>query len=287
VRVLGITSSYRRLGNTDILLRAALMRIKELGGDVAAICLPRLELKICKACYHCFWEDCMIQDDVEWVYDEMEKSDALIISTPTYILSIPGALKLLVDRLLSLYRRGDIFLGRPAGLIVAYGVEGWSGLALENTSTFLLATGYRIVDFIKVRAAIPGEVLLMDDIISRARLLGERVYKAASGEATSPIYTKENCCPICGSEALHIIKDKVRCPLCDIEGQIELIDGEVKVMFPKDAYEKSRWSKERRMEHLEYLVSSVNEYMDVKDQILERTKEFLAFNPYIKPEEYK
>lgn len=284
MRILGIASSYRILGNTDILMRAALMRAKELGADVAAICLPRLELKFCKACYHCFWEDCGINDDVEWVFDEMEKSDGVIISTPTYILSIPGALKLLIDRLLSLYRREDAFEGRPAGVMVAYGVKGWSGLALETTSTFLLSAGYRIVDILKVRAAVPGEVLLMDSVIERARSLGERVYRAAASGSQPSIEIEGNRCPVCGSDALIIGDETVKCPICDITGKIYFSDGKVKIDFPDEAYENSRWSKDRRLEHLEYLVSSVNEYMDLRGEILKRVSAYKEFNPYIKPD---
>lgn len=281
MKILGLVASYRKFGNTDILMRAALMKAKELGAEVSAIRLTDLSIKICKACYHCFWEPCRIDDDVDWVYDEMISSDAVIISSPTYILTMPGILKLLIDRVLSLYNKADKFKGKVAAVMVAYGIEGWAGNTLSLISSFLLNLGYNIIDRLVVRAAWPGEVLI-NNTIKRAKEIGEKIVYALKGKYDVKYTSSNYSCPICGSEALMILpNNRVKCIYCDLTGDLLCTNGKIIVKFPDNPYENSRWTDKRKLEHINTIIKSIQEYREYRDKVKNLINIYRNFNPYI------
>ena len=66
MKILGLVGSYRRLGNTEVLVKEALMEAQRLGAEVDILRLTDLEIKPCKGCMACVFkqEECRIQD--EW-----------------------------------------------------------------------------------------------------------------------------------------------------------------------------------------------------------------------------
>ncbi len=285
MKILGLEASYRKLGNSDLLLRIALRRAKELGADVYAIRLPEYIIKPCKACYHCFWEECNLNDDANWILNQIVSSDALIISTPTYVFAVPGILKLLIDRVLCLYSKAEKLVGKPAAIIVTYGIEGWSGNTLSTLSAFLLSLGFHIVDRIIVRAAWPGEVLLNKSVIQKAKKVGEEIANSLSKELKQGYTKSEYNCPLCGADTLMILPNcKVKCIYCDLVGELLIKDGKVIIKFPERPYKESRWSKERRNEHIKKILNSIDEYLVYRDKVSKLIANYKEFDPYIKRE---
>jgi len=282
LRVLGIITSYRRLGNTEILVKEALLEAQKLGAEVHAIRLPKLTVKVCKACYHCFYEECKLGDDVDWVFEEIAKSDAVVLGTPTYILSVPGILKMVMDRVLSLFPKAERFRRKPAALIVTAGLRGWEGFAVPMASLFLLIQGFRIIDRLVAYATGPGEILMDEEVIGRAREMGAKIIRALKGEKILP-KTEENECPICGSRALEIRGDVARCPICDLTGKIEISNGRIRIKFPEDPYEHSKWTEEEWREHFEWLKWTVQEYFRKRSQIEQLRAKYASFDPFISP----
>jgi multimeric flavodoxin WrbA len=54
LKVLGLIGSYRKLGNTEVLVKEALMEAQKLGADVDALHLTDLKIEPCKGCMLAF-----------------------------------------------------------------------------------------------------------------------------------------------------------------------------------------------------------------------------------------
>ena len=99
IRILGISASPRRGGNTEILLDAALSGAASAGASVEKIVLDELCLRPCQGCDACAKNlGCVIKDDMRRVYKKVSGSDALIVASPIYFGSLSAQVKIMIDR---------------------------------------------------------------------------------------------------------------------------------------------------------------------------------------------
>jgi len=106
-KVLSLCGSARKGGNTDLLLREVARGAEEMGASVETIFLSDLAIKPCTGCTHCkSHEECIIQDDMPMLLDEVLQSSAVVIASPVYMGQVTGQTKIFIDRLYQL-RRGD------------------------------------------------------------------------------------------------------------------------------------------------------------------------------------
>ena len=105
-RVLIISSSPRKNGNSDTLCHSFAHGAKENGNEVIEIFTNNKEIHYCKGCGYCSNHDsCCQHDDMAEIIDEIMKSDVIIFSSPIYFYSISGQLKTLIDRLVAVYTK--------------------------------------------------------------------------------------------------------------------------------------------------------------------------------------
>ena len=261
MKVLALVASHRRDGNTEILVKEALMRAEELGASCEIIRLTELKLAPCKACYACLFTECKLEDDGEWLIGKLKEADALLIGTPTYLLTVPGELKLFFDRILSIYPRLSWTMGKPAAAIATAGIPGWEALVLPSVLAFLYGVGYRVVGKLLAYGRGPGEVLLDSRYMEEARRLGEKLAKAAMGEE------------------VELEKESWECPVCGSELRLELSDRGYRVSCTGGG----RFSEEKLAEHLEWLRGTVVEYMELRERIEELRARYRSYTPYAKP----
>jgi multimeric flavodoxin WrbA len=99
------------MGNSEVLLREALMGAEELGIETEILCLLDVDVKPCLGCKICpaeikNKEACIIKDDAVFVWNKIMDCDGLIISGPVYCLTPPGYLLQIRDRLFA--SRSDV-----------------------------------------------------------------------------------------------------------------------------------------------------------------------------------
>lgn len=94
MRVLGLACGNPD-GNAEILLKVALQAAEEEGAEVVLVRLDDLDLSIRSLAPG----ETVVADDGVWLWDQMMESDGLIVSTPAYSRTVPGKLRLAVDRL--------------------------------------------------------------------------------------------------------------------------------------------------------------------------------------------
>lgn len=101
IKVLGISGSPRRGGNTDILVKEALkgaQEIKEV--QTTFLTLARKKIAHCTGCLSCEKKKfCVINDDFIDFFKAYMQADGIIMGSPVYHLSITSHLKAAIDRL--------------------------------------------------------------------------------------------------------------------------------------------------------------------------------------------
>lgn len=114
-KVLVISSSFRKNGNSDVLADSFIKGVKEAGHDVKKIQLLDKKIGFCKGCLVCQKSmPCVIKDDVQEIIDEIKVSDVIVFTTPIYFYEMSGQMKTLIDRTNPLfvedYQFRDIYL---------------------------------------------------------------------------------------------------------------------------------------------------------------------------------
>jgi multimeric flavodoxin WrbA len=98
-KVLAFVGSPRKSGNTSRLVEEILSGAEDTGAEVTLYHLEDLEIEGCQGCLYCRDNpNCVIKDDMQMVYSELKKADAVVLGTPMYINQISGQTKLLLDR---------------------------------------------------------------------------------------------------------------------------------------------------------------------------------------------
>jgi len=125
-KILAIAGSARRNGNSDVLLEAALEVFRERGATVETIVARRLDIKPCFACNGC-WETgrCVVKDEMQDLYAKFAEADHVVLAAPLYFTSLPGHVKVLIDRFQCMwvrtFRLKDPPKPRRAGMFLAVG----------------------------------------------------------------------------------------------------------------------------------------------------------------------
>lgn len=99
LKVVGISSSPRKYGNTEMLLDKALEGARSAGADVEKIILDDLDFKPCQECGGCYeTARCSSRDDMNIIYKKFEEADAFIIASPVFFGSLSAQAKMMIDR---------------------------------------------------------------------------------------------------------------------------------------------------------------------------------------------
>jgi multimeric flavodoxin WrbA len=98
-KILGISTSPRVKGNTDLLLREVLAGAESAGGEVEYITLRDYNVSPCVECNACYKTGrCKTQDDYQIISEKMLKANRLILATPIFFMAVCAQCKLLIDR---------------------------------------------------------------------------------------------------------------------------------------------------------------------------------------------
>ena len=98
-RVLIISSSPRKGGNSETLAAAFAKGAREAGNQVETVYLREKQVGFCKGCLACLkLGHCVIQDDAVEIAAKMHDADVLVFATPVYYYSVSGQLKTMLDR---------------------------------------------------------------------------------------------------------------------------------------------------------------------------------------------
>ena len=184
MKAVGFTGSPRKGGNTEILVNEILAGASEKGAQTAVYNITELNIKGCNACYSCHDHiGCILKDDMQKLYAEISKADAVVFGSPVYMWQMSGQMKIFIDRLLPFLNPEYSFKGdKGKDLILAF-TQGQSDSAsfmqyYESTGEMLEFLGFNIKGLIVAPGMNEkGSVLKQKDTLNRARMMGRDLFK--------------------------------------------------------------------------------------------------------------
>lgn len=180
MKILGISGTPRKGGNSEILLNAALEPFAEEKWETRIILLSEKKIEPCIGCETCVQrKSCFLDDDMNEIYDAYEWCDAIIISAPAYYRNVPAQLKAVIDRTFAMKNQplkgklgGAISVGRSTS-------GGGQTNVLGALYNFFLSSGMLCVpgelNGVTVSADKPGDVLSQPHRLEQARILGRNI----------------------------------------------------------------------------------------------------------------
>ncbi len=254
VKVLGLVASARHLGNTEILVKEALLGAQACGAQVAILRLTELRIEPCDGCMACALKGarCSLHDDLYFLLEQMEQADGIVLGAPVYFMGAPGVVKMITDR--SLAAKPGQFDGRKAVTLGVAGQRRWARYFKPQLNQLVLTLGFELVDTAMFESPGPGEVLLDASNPRRANELGQHLVASIQGLSRQPDAQGRRC-PIChGTSFMLKSATRVECPLCYVEGDIVSIDGDVAIRFDPQTLRFSYFGEASRQEHIEQWV---------------------------------
>ena len=99
-KVLILSGSPRKGGNSDLLCDEFLRGAQDAGNDAEKIFIRGKKIAPCAACYYCKDHDgvCAIKDDMAELLDKMQAADVIVKASPVYFYSIDAQMKAVIDR---------------------------------------------------------------------------------------------------------------------------------------------------------------------------------------------
>ncbi|MCL2376473.1 MAG: flavodoxin family protein [Defluviitaleaceae bacterium] len=280
MKVMGIASG-RKGGNSEALLKEALLACQEKGAEVSMINLHDFNILHCNGC-----EGCMInimkggkdpfcvykeKDDYFMIAEKMMEMDAIIITAPTYDL-MPASIYLafahrgLPFEVSLLEKQGiiDEAPDRVCGLISMGGsTRSWQSMALEGLAATTFMGSLEVVDMMLATGnSAYGQVFLKPEQIARARKLGENIFEARSTPKGQRKWMGEEdmgLCPVCHANAIakgEVHWDGVHFPLecivCGAGGDlVQGDDGKYKFVLAENGMSRVRVDPRCRDLHLD------------------------------------
>ncbi len=301
-KIIGL-STGRKNGNSEVLLKYALMAAEKHGVDTEIIRAMEHEIKPCIGCEGCVLSlnktgvsKCTIKGDAaEWLLNKvLVEGDGLILSMPIYHL-VPNSHYFVIS-----HRQHPIMFNNPqllkktrpgAIMCVGGGEIEWTpmGLMLGN---IMLQHAYTLVDQAQFNGhGRPAQVLMRQEDIDRATRLGDNMAKSLAVPAEELKFLgdrSQTACPVCQSNVVQVpdALPNVVCPVCDVHGVIVGQGDEMKVEWDQHDVKFSRLTEYGVNYHLEEIKNKQIKYFtEYHEKVQELKKPLEEWGNYPKPPE--
>lgn len=103
-KILVISTSPRKDGNSDMLAQEFMRGANEAGNQVEYVSLIGKNIAFCRGCLACQKTlRCVIHDDADIIREQMLNAEVIVWATPVYYYSVSGQMKTMIDRANALY----------------------------------------------------------------------------------------------------------------------------------------------------------------------------------------
>lgn len=281
MNILGLVSSPRRLGNSEIVVKEMMNRLPE-EWDKKMIRLNDLRIDRCKGCYACLpaEKECVIKDDFNFFLDHIRAADKIILAAPVYWLGQQTSLKLINDRMIAIQNNSaEYFTGKQCVIVIPHSIKEWEGYAREATMHFARFLGLNVTGTLLVHETLPGDVVNQKTLDSIRKLAMSLVDQSiVDFKDPDTVY-----CPDCDSSLLQIFhQGKWRCPMCAAHGEWSIHNGSFALSWQPG--EHRRYTQEGMVEHGRLLDQIKQEFIRKKDSVVTAQNQYRSMDLWVKPE---
>jgi multimeric flavodoxin WrbA len=151
-----IQGSPRGDGNCSILAGWAVEAAHALGKTVQVIYPHDLDIHCCIGCYQCYnTGSCVFDDDMGGIIDAIRSTSLIVVCSPVYTNTVPGGLKLVIDRCQAFHAERVISGGKQGQKGLLFSVAGRKGAMNFTCITRVISAFLRNLDI-----EPSGEVLI-------------------------------------------------------------------------------------------------------------------------------
>lgn len=294
MKLLAVTAG-RKNGNTEIIVKEALMAARELGAEIRMINLNDFNIKPCLGCwvcqdkamerkkYECVFKD---KDDMDRIMQVFLRMDGIIMAAPTYLLQPAAVFTLFMNRFHAYYHsllyRAKMMdhIPHKVGAIIGVGnsTQHWMPMTLPVLYTAMCAQNVKVVDqLLAGRSLHPGQVLFNEAAMAKAANIGRKLVKAMQmlWEEVSWMGDEEGWCPVCHSNLLmqgrprwNGLSYPVECAVCGAGGNLEFHNGKALFIVDPGSLKEQRLAQSAMKEHYKEVLYNMERY----DQDAEKIK---------------
>lgn len=283
MKVLALNGSFRKNGNTEILLKQALMAAEAEGCQVEILRLTDYKIGPCRGCGLCLFREnvCQVKDDdVSLIFSKVNECDGVIFGAPCYFLELTAVVKQLIDRCWILGHQTNK-IEKPGAVIVPYATRGWIPYISVQSNLLLHLMGLKKINQIAVCTQGMSEVVLDQEAMDSAYNLGKEIALAIR-QKDFTYKGEDGVCPLCHDWLLRILKDRetVECPTCGIRGKLIIVDGKLSVKFEEKAWADNRFLRESAYNHFTYHIAPSKDYfLRTKDERKSKSQKYREYLP--------
>jgi multimeric flavodoxin WrbA len=143
-KVLLLSGSHRKNGNSDLLCDQFMLGAKESGHQAEKIIIRDKKINYCLACDACKRNGgtCVQKDDMNEILDKMMAADVFVLATPVYFYSMSAQMKTMIDRTYSkTHLPQKYFLNQEKNLLPVYVRQSYQEHLFETDTQPGLLTG--------------------------------------------------------------------------------------------------------------------------------------------------
>lgn len=186
-KILVISGSPKKEGNTAALIAWFAEGARSQGASVTILRAASLRYKFpgctsCRSCQRSEAYQCVIEDDARAVLGKMAQADVIVMATPLYFFAASAQLKILIDRMFSLYKwdnAAGTFTSPLKGKTLVLMASAYEDVGLDALEKpFVLTaeyTGMKFRSLLVPNAGVSGDIKTKKDVREKALALGKKV----------------------------------------------------------------------------------------------------------------
>jgi len=185
MHILALMGSGRKKGNTFRAVQSIEQKLKTLDADLSFeyLYLADVDISACSGCRVCFDKgevSCPHKDSVSLIATRLLAADGVIFASPTYVCTMSGSLKNLLDRLAYFCHR-PAFHGKTALVITTTATAG-ARLAAYTVRLPLGSMGFTVAGSLGITLNTGNVVSVPEKAVKRLDKLAVKFYQKAAGK---------------------------------------------------------------------------------------------------------
>lgn len=180
MKVLGISSSARKDGNTAILIEHVFQELNKEGIETEMIQLAGQVIEPCKACWACGGQgNCVHRKDIfHEIFEKMANADGILLGSPVYMANVSANMQALLERAAVVCDMNPGLMTHKAGAAVAAVRRGGALQAIDAMNHFFLNHEMFVAGSVYWNMGygrLPGDVLQDQEGLDNMKNLGRNM----------------------------------------------------------------------------------------------------------------